>query len=87
MGLILPVAVEEVEKRRERMNEIAMISFGIEFNKNVVCTYFILEDTLLFFSVKFICRFRQPAFHKCFKQINVLTIISNISTRTVMVII
>ena len=64
MGLILPVAVEEVEKRRERMNEIAMISFGNEFNKNVVSTYFILEDPLLLLSGKFICRFRQPAFHK-----------------------
>ena len=33
MGLILPVAVEEVEKRRERMNEMALIIFGNEFNK------------------------------------------------------
>ena len=32
MGLILPVAVEEVEKRRERMNEMALIIFGNEFN-------------------------------------------------------
>ena len=40
MGLILPVAVEEVEKRRERMNEIAMISFGSEFQKNVACATF-----------------------------------------------
>ena len=35
MGLILPVAVEEVEKRRERMNEIALITIGDEFNTNV----------------------------------------------------
>ena len=36
MGLILPVAVEEVEKRRERMNEMALISFESEFNKKDV---------------------------------------------------
>ena len=36
MGLILPVAVEEVEKRRERMNEMALIIFGNSFNKIVL---------------------------------------------------
>ena len=36
MGLILPVAVEEVEKRRERMNEMALIIFGNNFNKIVL---------------------------------------------------
>ena len=41
MGLILPVAVEEVEKRRERMNEMALISFGNELNKKVVCAAFL----------------------------------------------
>ena len=35
MGLILPVAVEEVEKRRERMNEMALIIFDNDFNKIV----------------------------------------------------
>ena len=35
MGLILPVAVEEVEKRRERMNEIALITIGNEFRINI----------------------------------------------------
>ena len=35
MGLILPVAVEEVEKRRERMNEMALIRFKNEFNEIV----------------------------------------------------
>ena len=36
MGLILPVAVEEVEKRRERMNEMALNIFGNNFNKIVL---------------------------------------------------
>ena len=35
MGLILPVAVEEVEKRRERMNEMALITIGNEFRINI----------------------------------------------------
>ena len=35
MGLILPVAVEEVEKRRERMNEMALIIFRNEFSINI----------------------------------------------------
>ena len=39
MGLILPVAVEEVEKRRERMNEITLIIFGNEFNYKNECVF------------------------------------------------